>query len=122
MEINQEHVVSFVTGALSFWAVLKAIAGKTKTTKDDELVQAGQDVHAWAEKRAAVIWPLVELAAQTGKVPQGVAKAIYALELLKKAWGEANKSEMPRKCEEAAQQVWAVLSVTEKESRHGQTN
>jgi hypothetical protein len=116
MEINQEHVVSFMTGALSLYGVLKAIASATKTTKDDELVEAAQKLKAWTESKARVIWPMVEFAATAGKLPAGVSKAIWALEQLKKAYTQAHGSDLPKVCEDTARRVWAELSVAEKEN------
>jgi len=115
MEINQEHAISFLTGALSLWAVLKASSKHTATTKDDELVEAGERMKEWTRQKATVIWPLVEFAAASNKLPAGVAKAIWALEQLRTAYKAAHGSELPKKCEQVAQEIWAQLSVAEKE-------
>ena len=114
MEINQEHVTAFITGALSLWAVLKASSKHTATTKDDELVEAGERLKEWTKQKATVIWPLVELAGKTNSLPQGVSKAIWALELLKKAYQDAHGSTLPSKCEETARNIWATLSSEQK--------
>lgn len=114
MEINHEHVVSFFTGALALWGVLKASAPHTKTTKDDELIAAGERLKAWTDSKARAIWPLVELAAASSKLPAGVAKAIYALEMLKRAFREAHGSDLPKVCEETAREIWAQISIDQK--------
>lgn len=116
MDINHEHAVSFLTGALSLYAVLKAIASKTQTTKDDELVEAAKKLKDWTESKARIIWPMVEFAAAAGKLPAGVSKAIWALEQLKKAYNQAHGSDLPKLCEETAQRIWAELSIKQKES------
>ena len=114
MEINQEHVVSFMTGALSLWAVLKASSKHTSTTKDDELVEAGERLKEWTRQKAVVIWPLVELAAKSNSLPSNVAKGIWALEQLKKAYTDAHGSQLPAQCEKIAQEIWAQISQEEK--------
>lgn len=115
MEINQEHVTAFVTGALSLWVVLKGVSKRTSTTKDDELVEAGEKIKAWTENKARVIWPLVELAGKTNSLPQGVSKAIWALELLRKAYRDAHNSDLPKTCEQVANDVWQGISKFDKE-------
>lgn len=115
MEINHEHVTAFLTGALSLWGILKASSKHTKTTKDDELVEAGERLKAWTETKARVIWPMVELAGKTNSLPSGVSKAIWALELLRKAYQDAHGAELPKMCEQVASDVWKEISLSEKE-------
>ena len=115
MELNHEHAVSFLTGALTLWGVLRAVAKGTATTKDDELVAAGERMKAWTADKARVIWPLVELAAKSNSLPGSVSKAILALEYLRKAYKEAHGSELPKQCEKVANEIWRQISQTAKQ-------
>lgn len=114
MVITHEHVVSFLTGSACLFALLKVIAPMTQTTKDDALVEGVSRAKSWIEQKAPVVWGLVEVAAKTGSLPAGVGKAIYFVEILRKAYAEAHQKDLPRDIEAVAMKIANEMSRSEK--------
>lgn len=110
MQIDYQHVVSFLTGALALYGALRVVAPITQTTKDDELVRAAENTKRWIEGKAPIIWSLVEVASKVGKLPDSVSKTIYFLELLKKAYADAHQTSLPKDAEALAHKIAQQIS------------
>lgn len=74
-DINMNHVGAAITILFALYGALKAVAPRTATKADDNLVEAIERAKVWVEKLAPHVWAVVEVLAAEGKLPPGVTKA-----------------------------------------------
>lgn len=114
MEITTEHIAAFFTGAACVVGLLRVIAPRTQTVRDDDLIKAIDQGKDWVEKTAPTIWHIVEMAGASGKLPAGISKGIYFLELLRKGYSDAKGSSLPKDLEQTAFGIANSLSKVSK--------
>jgi hypothetical protein len=110
MTLTTDHLVSFFTGGLALYGLLRVVAPLTKTTRDDEALAALDRGKTWVANKAPGLWVAIEMAGRLNALPAGVSKAIWYLEQIRKAYYDAHKSEIPKDLEAYAQKLAAEMS------------
>ena len=102
--------------ALAFmiiYSVMKLIAPYTKSTTDDQVVKAIDDVKAWVETNAPGVWAKVEALSTKGNVSGPLNKLAIFLHQLNEAHIEDTGAPLPVSAMPSAKRQAAALSAAD---------
>jgi hypothetical protein len=111
-----QNLTTVVVVLLALWEAFKAIAPKTATKIDDNIVDAVGDAKEWARGSSPHAWAIAELLAAQGAIPKAQKSAAFALKL-REAYIEATGKVLPDKALKEAELVAAGLSASDKLNR-----
>lgn len=97
----------------SFYALLKTIAPKTKTTADDKVVELVEKARPWVSQFGGLIWSFVEQMANTGKIEK-LNKASEYMKIIRESFKQAFSADMPEALNGDAELIAKGLSAIEK--------
>ncbi|PKL44334.1 MAG: hypothetical protein CVV41_06765 [Candidatus Riflebacteria bacterium HGW-Riflebacteria-1] len=114
--LTPANVAIVVSLIMSLYAILKAVAPKTKTTIDDSIVALVEKGRPWVRDYAYPIWALVEQLQKAGKLDK-LNKYGEFMSILRDGFKDAFGKELPEALEVDAKLMAQGLSAADKLSK-----
>lgn len=114
--LTPANVAIVVSLIMSLYAILKAVAPKTKTTVDDDVVAFIDKARPWVRDFAGPIWALVEQMQKAGKLDK-LNKYGEFMSILRDGFKDAFGKELPEALEVDAKLMAQGLSAADKLSK-----